>query len=86
MLTNDHQRALDDASSTCLHTDSPQAFRRLPLFSDVSGIGTSDSRRISIRKKSHCYRIKLFPSLTGGKGIKLEVKIFNLFLLSKDEP
>lgn len=75
MSNSEHQRALDDVSRAS-HTGSPRVLRRMPFFSDISGIGTSDSSRISTRKKSHYYRIKLLPSLTGGKGIKLEVKIF----------
>ncbi|CAG9536856.1 unnamed protein product [Cercopithifilaria johnstoni] len=71
--TSEHQRVLDDASRTSLRTGSPRVLRRMPFFSDISGIGTLDSSRVSTRKKSHYYRIKLFPSLTGGKGIKLEM-------------
>ncbi|KAL3994668.1 Pecanex protein (C-terminus) family protein [Acanthocheilonema viteae] len=73
MSTNEHQRALDDASRASIRTGSPRVLRRMPFFSDMSGIGTSDSSRINTRKKSHYYRIKLLPSLTGGKGIKLEM-------------
>uniref|UniRef100_A0A158Q7T0 Pecanex-like protein n=1 Tax=Elaeophora elaphi TaxID=1147741 RepID=A0A158Q7T0_9BILA len=82
MSTNEHQRALDDAGRTSLHAGSPRLLRRMPFFSDISGIGTSDSSRISAQKKSHYYRIKLFPSLTGGKGIKLEAKFFAMDRLS----
>ncbi|VDM21560.1 unnamed protein product [Wuchereria bancrofti] len=73
MSTSDHQRALNGASRASLRTSSPRALRRVPFFSDISGIGTSDSSRINTGKKSHYYRIKLLPSLTGGKGIKLEM-------------
>ncbi|KAM3719263.1 Pecanex-like protein [Dirofilaria immitis] len=73
MSNNEHQRALDEANRTSLRAGSPRILRRMPFFSDISGIGTSDSSRINIRKKSHYYRIKLFRSLTGGKGIKLEM-------------
>ncbi|KAK6104128.1 Pecanex protein (C-terminus) family protein [Brugia pahangi] len=73
MSTSDHQRALNGASRASPRTGSPRALRRMPFFSDISGIGTSDSGRINTGKKSHYYRIKLFPSLTGGKGIKLEM-------------
>lgn len=76
---SEHRRVLDNASRTSLRAGSPPVLRRMPFFSDISGIGTSDSSRISARKKSRYYRIKLFPSLTGGKGIKLEVRIFIFF-------
>ncbi|EJD75556.1 hypothetical protein LOAG_17322 [Loa loa] len=71
--TIEHQRVLDGASRTSLRTGSPRTLRRMPFFSDISGINTSDSGQIGTRKKSHYYRIKLFPSLTAGKGIKLEM-------------
>ncbi|OZC11324.1 hypothetical protein X798_01740 [Onchocerca flexuosa] len=71
MSNGEHQRALDGATS--LRAGSPRPFRRVPFFSDISGIGTSDSSRISAKKNSHYYRIKLFPSFIGGKGIKLEM-------------
>lgn len=80
MTSSEHQRALDGAN-TSLRTGSPGVLRRMPFFSDISGIGTSDSSRISTRKKSYYYRIKLLPSITGGKGIKLEVKIFVFFYI-----
>ncbi|VDP13848.1 unnamed protein product [Onchocerca flexuosa] len=76
MSNGEHQRALDGATS--LRAGSPRPFRRVPFFSDISGIGTSDSSRISAKKNSHYYRIKLFPSFIGGKGIKLEVKMDRL--------
>uniref|UniRef100_A0A8R1XL01 Pecanex-like protein n=1 Tax=Onchocerca volvulus TaxID=6282 RepID=A0A8R1XL01_ONCVO len=78
MSNSEHQRALDGASRTSLRAGSPRPFRRMPFFSDISGIGTPDSSRISAGKNSHYYRIKLFPSFIGGKGIKLEVKMDRL--------
>ncbi|VDK67390.1 unnamed protein product [Litomosoides sigmodontis] len=72
IASSEHQRALD-GTGTSLRTSSPRILRRMPFFSNISGIGTSDSSRMNTRKKSHYYRIKLFPSITGGKGIKLEM-------------
>ncbi|EJW79920.1 hypothetical protein WUBG_09171, partial [Wuchereria bancrofti] len=51
MSTSDHQRALNGASRASLRTSSPRALRRVPFFSDISGIGTSDSSRINTGKK-----------------------------------
>ncbi|MCP9261829.1 Pecanex-like protein 3 [Dirofilaria immitis] len=51
MSNNEHQRALDEANRTSLRAGSPRILRRMPFFSDISGIGTSDSSRINIRKR-----------------------------------
>ncbi|VDN04328.1 unnamed protein product [Thelazia callipaeda] len=53
--------------------ETPSAFHRMPFFSDLSGIGTSDSSRTSDRRKSHYYWLKIFPAFTGWKGMKLEM-------------
>ncbi|VDK47885.1 unnamed protein product [Gongylonema pulchrum] len=52
---------------------SSPSLRRIPFFANISGIGASDPTRLSSRKKSHYYQIKVLPTLTAGKGIKLEV-------------
>lgn len=82
MLSTDEQRQRTSSGATGhpLRIGSSPVLRRMPFFSDISGMGASDSSRINIRKKSHYYRIKVLPALTGGKGIKLEVTLFVLFI------
>uniref|UniRef100_A0A9J2PCS3 Pecanex-like protein n=1 Tax=Ascaris lumbricoides TaxID=6252 RepID=A0A9J2PCS3_ASCLU len=57
-----------DSTSSSLH--------RIPFFSDITSMGmssTSEPRRSSVVQKSYYYRLKVFPSKKGGKGIKLQM-------------
>lgn len=67
-----------DSTSSSLH--------RIPFFSDITSMGmssTSEPRRSSVVQKSYYYRLKVFPSKKGGKGIKLQVSLYDLRCLGQ---
>lgn len=58
---------------TPLRVESPPALRRMPFFADISDVGTPEANRIKPRTKKNYYHLKIFPAITGKKGVKLEV-------------